>query len=395
MTFDPKTGASASRLSAGFTLAELLIVISIIALLVAITVPALGGARVAARKTATKQLMSSFTQASGSFYNDNDRAPGLFTAAEMGHFENADSEGMSAMENAILDLSGQDAVYGRVPDGDPAETGRAIKVGPLADPDSKYWVKPDLIATNKDAYFTASPQFFKAQLRETQQFSTSTDAGHAELLEEDPQMPDVIDAFGQPLLLWVEDVYGPAKIDQNASDPDLERLKFVTHDSSTDGSARFYWASNAAFLKATELGKKGFDMNADPLMGKASIIGQGVIDAIDEEELGLTMAALLGNPGFKELNDINGMPYTPSDLLPETARGKLLVHSAGPDGIYLSNKDKGMSQAAADLDHIEYGTNYYIAGSPNGDPENRHLDDKGAPTSVNIIDEFDDLVVGD
>ncbi len=385
MTLDPKAGVSASRSSAGFTLAELLIVITIIALLIAITIPALGGARVAARKASTAQLISGFTQAAGVFRNDKDRAPGLFTAAEMGDMDNL-GEGMSAMENAILDLSGQDAVLGRV-----LEVGtvplNAVKVGPIIGDPDKYYVNPDLIASSKDAYFTVSPEYFVSQIRGTQQMAS---AGHAEA-EGEAQLPDVVDAFGQPLLLWVEDEFGPARISQNATPIDLERRKFVNITSdSGDGPARFYWASNAAFLQASELGKQGFDMNTPPGTGaKASIIGDGA-RMVGVEDLVHSMAALLGNPGFKELKDINGAEYPQASLIPESARGSLIVHSAGPDGIYLSTKDKGMSQAASgDGDHIEYGTNYYTPGGSN----TRYVDDKGVPTSLDVIGAFDDIVV--
>lgn len=395
MTSPSTPGARALRSVAGFTLAELLIVITIIALLVAITIPALGGARTAAKKASTAQLISSITQAAGSFGNDNSgRAPGLFTAAEMGDEDNVNSEGMSAMENALLELSGAEAVYGRVSEGAPADVSRAVQVGPIDDPNLKYWVKPDLIASSDTAYLSVSPEFLVNQVRGTQQFSTNASAGHAEDTPEDAQLPDIVDAFGQPLLLWVEDEFGPARIDQNASNIDDERRKFVSIDTS-DGPSRFYWASNAAFLRATALGKKGEDMTLDITTGaKTSIIGesvwsQGPSGLDDDEHLIPSLAALLGNPGFKQLQDVNGALYPPEELIPESARGSFIVHSAGPDGIYLSNKDKGLSQAAADPDHIEYGTNFYEPGSTN-----RYLDDNGAPTSVDVIESFDDIVVG-
>lgn len=390
MTSHSTLGARASRSSSGFTLAELLIVIAIIALLVAITIPALGGARTAARKASTKQLISSITQAAGSFGNDNSgRAPGLFTAAEMGHEQNLD-RGMSAMENALLDLSGGEAVHGRVSDGAPDDITRAVQVGPINDPSLKYWVKPDLIASSTSAYLSVPPEFLVNQIRGTQQIAEST-KGHAALDPEEAQLPDVVDAFGQPLLLWVEDEFGPARIDQNASSIVDERLKFVNIDTS-DGPSRFYWVSNAAFLQATELGRKGEDMaNPDPTMGgKTSVLGQSVVTNVGEDAIRFTMAALLGNPGFKELQDVNGAPYPPDELIPESSRGKFIVHSAGPDGIYLSTKDKGLASATDDGDHIEYGTNFYEPGSTT-----RYVDDNGAPTSLDVIEAFDDIVVGD
>ncbi len=258
MSFEPKSCASAPRSSAGFTLAELLIVISIIALLVAITIPALGGARTAARKASTRQLMSSLQQAAGAFRNDNARAPGLFSASDMGHSENED-QGMSAMENVVLELAGQEAVLGR--DGEisnPSATNtNAILVGPRMTAGSQYWVDPTLIGTSS-SYFDISPEFFIKQLKDTQQIQNAMgDVGHTAAQDDDPQLPDLVDAFGQPLLAWVEDEFGPGRIDQNASVIEDERKQFVNIDSDTYGPARFYWMANAPFLSAPEPGKQG------------------------------------------------------------------------------------------------------------------------------------------
>ncbi|MEM8758348.1 MAG: prepilin-type N-terminal cleavage/methylation domain-containing protein, partial [Planctomycetota bacterium] len=92
--------ADAAR--AGFSLIELLVVIVIIAIVIGITVPAIGGARDLARASSTQATLAGLGNAISSFRADEQRLPGYFNTRQMGR---ADT-GLSGMQNIMLDLAG-------------------------------------------------------------------------------------------------------------------------------------------------------------------------------------------------------------------------------------------------------------------------------------------------
>ncbi|MEO0716752.1 MAG: prepilin-type N-terminal cleavage/methylation domain-containing protein, partial [Planctomycetota bacterium] len=93
------------RRASAFTLIELLVVIAIIVVVISIVLPALAGARDVARKTATQQLIGNITNSVNIFSQDEGRVPGYFTPTEMGDRANGNTRGMTAMQNAMLDLA--------------------------------------------------------------------------------------------------------------------------------------------------------------------------------------------------------------------------------------------------------------------------------------------------
>ncbi len=75
----------------------------------------------------------------------------------------------------------------------------------------------------------------------------------------------------------------------------------------------------------------------------------------------VVLAGFLGNPGFP-----NVATAKTADVLPDAARGKLIVQSAGPDGIYLSKYDtKGKGFGGP---QIKYGYYFSAKGNPSQDP---------------------------
>lgn len=329
-----------------FTLIELLVVMVVIGLVISIIIPAIGSARDIARATGTRGMLENILQASTQFQNEHRRLPGYFTAREMGDPANADQHGMSAMENILLDLMG-----GVVDDN--ASGDGIVTVGPGS---KTIKVNVNLMgsqAGSNKAYLTLSGKHLAPQTRDqNQQWG---DRGHTDDAGED-QLSDVVDEFGTPVLAWVADETAMGTIDE-ADD-------FAYRDSSR--RARFYWASNAAFLKASNTGKKNVDQAAE------SRLGESLID--DHAE---SLMAVLGNPAYPQ-RDPNNSTAVPD--LAAAPRGKLILHSAGTDGRYFGKDDRGAKLFSANGPML-YKRNFAgVDGTPYAEPDD-------------VLKHFDDLVV--
>jgi len=381
----------------GFSLVEMLLVIAVIALLIAILMPALAGARDTAMRVRTQSMMADMTNAAQRFGNDNaGRNPGYFSESQMGHEDNIDI-GMSAMENAMLELGGSAAILGRMDDPDVpnADIDKGIiEISPSDDPTK---VMPVVVNINligaEGAYFTPDPGFWRAQVHDG-----SALAGQAGSPVNEGQefMPDLVDAWGNPLLVWSRDPAARGSI-QMTGDADEVYTQFA-RISSNDGGAMgdvtgpawFYLASNAAFLEAPSFSDAGINMSGDPRTGSASALGTGVGDDLDRIR---TLASVLASPSSFQLDpSVDGLEDAGfEDVFPSQARGQFIVHSAGSDGIYLSSTDTGWSQnghSGASEFHIDFGNSYFDQSDV------RYTDDNGAFTTIDLIDPFDDLMFG-
>ncbi|MBX3321592.1 MAG: prepilin-type N-terminal cleavage/methylation domain-containing protein [Phycisphaeraceae bacterium] len=358
--------------SRGFSLVELLTVIAIIALVISIIIPVLGGARDAGRRVSTQGLLSDIANAASKFKLDNNgRNPGYFSEREMGSADNA-TRGMSGMENAMLDLGGQKAIV--------ASAGAGIvSVGPIAN--QAIFVNPNLVGADEGAYFKPSREYFVAQTSPGQQVGVS---GHTSSSENDPQLLDVVDSFGQPVLFWSADTHTVPQARSAAN--------FASIATGAAQPAMFYWNSNAAFLQANNLGRKGEDMTLSPTPGqKASLIGSGA-GTTDRES---TLRALLGSasaPATGSGSTVDQVLSSPSmaaiqGLFPARGRGAFVVHAAGRDGIYLSAKDRGFGSTNLSGNRLDYGMNFFQSANA------RLLDDENKPSSRDVASEFDDIIV--
>jgi prepilin-type N-terminal cleavage/methylation domain-containing protein len=209
MILDPRRPVVAIARSArrGFSLIELLVVIAIIAILIAIIVPALSGARVIARKAATSALMNQVTTAAEQFSQDNAGVmPGYFLPTEMGSRANADQTrgGFTAMENVLLDLLGTNAIVGKAGLSGGGGGSPTIKlVGPFGNVgnsgkggNANVKVDMALLGTGDGVYMAAGEDILRP---------ADGQAGTTP----HQQFPDLVDAFGNPLLAWVEDHTAP------------------------------------------------------------------------------------------------------------------------------------------------------------------------------------------
>lgn len=336
--------------SRGFTLLELLVVMFIIALVIAIVLPALAHVKTITKITATTAMMNRLSTATSQFEIDNKRSPGYFSPREMGSASNA-SQGFTAMENAMLELTSGIVTSGSGPS--------VVTVGPSSG--NTVDVDLDLIGVDRagaTAYWTPEPQFYIPQ---------DGEEGGVQFGEDDHgRLPDVVDAFGSPVLLWVEDdtAIGSVQTVEN----------FATLASGGSEPSHFYLNSNAGFLKSESLGKLRKDQT--DTSAAHSRIGSGV----SENNRSQSLAGILGHPAYPTPSDLsNGL-----DTLPGSGRGKIVIHSAGPDGYYFGSADK-RGQATSN-GTIRYGLNFF---NVNGD---RNLDDDERPVTEDVIDGYDDIV---
>jgi prepilin-type N-terminal cleavage/methylation domain-containing protein len=358
----------------GFTLVELLVVMAIIALVISILLPALGGARNAAKTATTTSLASDIVKASESFQLDNRRIAGRFTAREMGDKDNA-TRGLSGMENLLLDLAGGVVGEGTT---QPTQYPKSISICPIdpsggkADP---VWVDPGLIGAQGvggKSYYLPQAKFYVAQLNpgtgaDIGQFGVDGPTGKTEA---DPQLPDVVDAWGNPLLVWTEDEGSPSVTTDVA--------KFAAIDSTN--SAHFYWNQNAAFLKATAMGRARLDQTKSNAATKYSMIGFNVAPA----DIQANMAVLLGNPNLP--TDLSKDP-----VLPTAGRGRVLIQSAGVDGYFMGKRDRGARRIAGNSDKLAFAMNYYKTDK--AQKTDRLKDRDGKESTFDQKDDFDDVLL--
>lgn len=379
-----------------FSLVEMLLVIAVIGIMIAILLPALSGARDSGLKVSTQAHMADLATAAQRFGNDNaGRNPGFFSEAEMGHSENL-VIGMSAAENAMLELGGSSAILGLESDPDVAglidEDAGIIAIGPKSNVNEtpRVVVNVNLIGA-QGAYFAPQEKFFVVQPHGTD--GNGQDGSAAG--EGQEMMPDLVDAWGNPLLIWAQDESARGSILATGSGDEVyTQFVRLTSDGDgqpgdTDGPAWFYLASNSAFLNATEFGSQGINMGADPATGRASVLGESVADM----DRIYTLAALLASPGSYQLDpgatDLTNATF--NQVFPTRPRGRFMVHSAGIDGLYFSGGDNGWSSnAEVQTDYrLDFGTNYKARIG-----DTRWTDDSGSFTNIDMAKEFDDLLIG-
>lgn len=301
------------RGAAGFTLVELLVVIAIIAVLVAILLPALGGARTAARKSATNSLMLSVRTAIDQFKSSQGRLPGYFSAKEMGSLDN--TSGFTTMENALLDLMG-----GVAPTAQTSEAqvitrtigSKSVRIDTLGvgGPTGPGYLS--LPAKGIDSNHGGANGLGPARRNVDQ-----VDSG-------DPgtkyDMPDVLDAWGKPIILW-------SKNETAGSKPNFADMKSPANTNQTQ--AWFYWQSNRGYLAA-------------PSQDNVSLLGT---NKTDEDRIA-SMEALLGHPSFPDPT------ATPANSKPAAPLGEYVLQSAGPDLNFLY--DNGSSNPSDRLEKAVY-----------------------------------------
>jgi prepilin-type N-terminal cleavage/methylation domain-containing protein len=329
-----------------FSLVEMLTVIVILVLVLSILLPVLGRVRNSAKDTQTRQIMKDVGNASQQFEIDQKRPPGYFGAVDMGSQKNKDTYGFSSMQNLLLDLSGgvtdvtSESLGNSQPCNAPSAGGPSvIQVGPT----DKQQVMVDIPTignpsqTRKGAvvraYFKPDPKYFAAQCGSGQWATTTLT---------DQAMPTVVDAFGMPILAWVQD-------DLTNSDTPFAA------ESSQVKRAKFYWSQNAGALHAIKLGKTQVDQKNLSLLGDGEA---GNAPDTAGEIMPYHVASLLGvlgNPGGGSKPATGAGPFAPT-----LARGPIVLQSAGIDGVFLGRTERGGKVAG---NYLQFKPNQDVMGT--------------------------------
>lgn len=291
----------------GFSLVELMVVISIIAVLVGLLLVALGRVRTAAAKTRTQNTMRQFAAACDQFQQEYGRYPGVIPEPVLASLPN---NPLSTTENALLELMGGFRVLRPNEAGTPREdefnayTGTIIVVG------SAWRLRVDVNRIGEGPFIDgkANGPFLAPDENAFGLVSGQALGASFNALE----LPDLLDDWGQPIIY-------------------LRRLRsrgpLVPDPDIPNDLPQFLIAGLDGYLKSTGLGELGrnqvYSSSGNP---GGSILTDTLPDYLINYAYVLRHAAL----GDSDPNEVRKT---------STARGAYVLISAGPDGIFFSAQD--------------------------------------------------------
>ncbi len=357
--------------SAGFTLTELLIVILIIAVLIGILLPAVGGARTTARKASSLSFMNEVLGASAQFQAAERRLPGYFAVRDLSREENyakgpaQTTGGLTQMESALIDLAGGIDPDQKTPVGSPlsldanGNTQDRILVGPWASTTQSVIIKRSAIGAADGPGYLAMPE----QFVDPGSLTNGQVGNYSHKL-----MPDLLDAFGMPLLMWQRDSLANQGTKVIVTDKYPPGQKFPNENDD----AQFYLTTNCGMLHAELLGK-GVERNQYSNSCLAwAMPGLKTTNSLNQAMR--TLDAIVGHPGFPNAESMSNLAQ--DGPLPGQARGDIIIQSAGADGYYAKKR-------APSLTRIQYVPEGYQIRSG----------DTGWLEDGDVISKFDDLIM--
>lgn len=285
-----------------FSLTELLVSVSIVAIVTGLLLPSFAGARASARHAATVGLTNTVATAMSQFRQMNNRLPGAFSQDELASPTNL--TGFTSMENALLDLAGGvEPANGEVGENsfELRLAGRGVRVNPqmIGAPDGPGYLP--LAIKGRDS------------LERYVNAVAPTEGGKHQVVDlaRGPggsfDLPDVLDAWGRPIMLWAK----------NAT---AGRRPFFTSVHAPAGpderGARYYWWTNRGYLAA-------------PSQATRSAIG--AVAPLDK--CMRSLEAAIGDPMSPDPAS-GGQAW---ELVPLVAKGDFVLHAAGRDGVFMTN----------------------------------------------------------
>ena len=290
----------------GFSLVELMVVISIIAILVGLLLVALGRVRTAASITKTQNTMRQFAAACDQFQQEYGRYPGVIPEPVLASLPN---NPLSTTENALLELMGGYRVLKpgeenipAIKDDYDAYSGTVIALGPV------WRLKVDVNRIGEGPFIDgkANGPFLAPDENAFGLVSGQALGASFNALE----LPDLLDDWGQPIIY-------------------LRRLRsrgpLFFDPTIPNDLPPFLIAGLDGYLKSTGLGELGQNQDYDSSPG-----GSILTDSLTNFEK--NYAYVLRHPalGSSDPNDV---------METSTARGAYVLISAGPDGIFFSAQD--------------------------------------------------------
>jgi len=285
----------------GFTLVELLVVIGIIALLVGLLLPALAAVREKGKITQTKSLMKNLGDAVDSFVLTHNRQPGALSARQHASDSNNYLE-MSGTENALLELMG-----GLTPHG--ADTFNIAGIDVWRD---DIGLGPVISGAKYDSYFkpnTRDLYYVKGQIGQDDVDNNLPQDGQVAL-------PDLLDAFGAPIILWPNSGSKAKGLRDISGRPAV--VAFNVQSGNTNQAAPYYYSSFQSYA------------NSDKLSVGSG--GGAPVDQHTRSYLAESGSSISG-PALQLAQAIASHP-----TLDSVSRGGYIMISAGKDLIYFSKE---------------------------------------------------------